>query len=270
MAERAALGLLVAAIIATIARRAHSLSRSGAVAATALGAIGTAAGFPWAILLIVYFASSSGLSRLGAAEKERRTGGIVAKGGQRDARQVLANGGVFGVAALGNILQPGVWWTALAAASLAASAADTWATELGTRFGGVPRSLLSGRPVPVGTSGGVTVIGSLGALAGAVFVGLVSLAIGWTHLSALSAIAGGLVGALADSLFGATLQVRRWCDACSLATERPTHDCGAVTRVSGGIAGFDNDMVNLFSVIIGGAVGTGLFAALFSSAQIAR
>ncbi len=270
MAARAAIGLLVAAIIATLARRTRSLSRSGAVAATGLGTLTAAAGYPWAILLIAYFASSSALSRFGAAEKERRTGGIVAKGGQRDARQVLANGGVFGVAALGMLLQPGVWWMALAAGSLAASAADTWATEIGTRFGGVPRSILSGKSVPAGTSGGVTVIGSLGAMAGAVFVALVSLAIGWTRLTALSAAAGGIVGGLADSLLGATIQVRRWCDACSLATERSTHDCGATTRVSGGITGFDNDMVNLFSVIIGSAAATALFAALLSASQTTR
>jgi len=161
------------------------------------------------------------------------------------------------------LLQPGAWWTALGAGALAASAADTWATEIGTRYGGVPRSILSGRPVPVGTSGGVTVIGSLGALAGAVFVAMVTLAIGWSQLVALAAVAGGVVGALADSFVGATAQVRRWCDACGLATERVLHDCGSATRVSGGIAGLDNDMVNLFSGIVGGVAATALFAALF-------
>jgi uncharacterized protein (TIGR00297 family) len=263
MAARAAIGLLVAAIIATLARATRSLSRSGAVAATGLGAITAAAGYSWAILLIAYFASSSALSRLGAAQKERLTGSITEKGSQRDARQVLANGGVFGVAVLGMLLQPGVWWTALGAGALAASAADTWATEIGTRFGGVPRSILSGKPVPVGTSGGVTVIGSLGAVAGALFVAAVSLAIGWSRLTALSAVVGGVVGSFADSLFGVTLQVRRWCDACGLATERVRHDCGSPTRIAGGIAGLDNDMVNLFSGILGGVAATALFAAVF-------
>src|SRR6516164_3173130 len=187
MLARAAVGLLVAAIIATLARATRSLSRGGAVAATGLGTLTAAAGYPWAILLIAYFASSSALSRLGGAEKERLTGSIVAKGGQRDARQVLANGGVFGVAVLGMLFQPGVWWTALGTGALAASAADTWATEIGTRFGGVPRSILSGEPVPTGTSGGVSVIGSLAGLAGALFVAAVALAIGWSRQSALSA-----------------------------------------------------------------------------------
>jgi uncharacterized protein (TIGR00297 family) len=265
MAARAAVGLLVAAIIATLARATRSLSRSGAVAATGLGTITAAAGYPWAILLIAYFASSSALSRLGAAEKDRLTGSVVAKGGPRDARQVLANGGVFGVAVLGMLLQPGAWWTALGAGALAASAADTWATEIGTRFGGVPRSILTGGVVPVGTSGGITVIGSLGGLAGALFVAAAALAIGWTGAAALSAVAGGVVGGFADSLIGATAQVRRWCDACGLATERVRHDCGSTTRVIGGIAELDNDIVNLFSCVLGSVAATALFMVIFTA-----
>ena len=267
MAARAAIGLLVAAIIATLARATKSLSRGGAVAATGLGTITAAAGYPWAILLIAYFAASSALSRFGAAEKDRLTGSIVAKGAQRDARQVLANGGVFGVAVLGMLIQPGVWWTALGAGALAASAADTWATEIGTRFGGVPRSIRTGRPVPVGTSGGVTVIGTLGALAGALFVAAISVAIGWTRLTALAAVAGGVVGAFADSIIGATLQARRWCDACGVATERVKHDCGSSTRPNGGVSGLDNDTVNLFSGILGGAAATALFMAMFARSR---
>jgi len=262
MAARAAVGLLAAAIIATLARRAQSLSRGGAVAATLLGMISAAAGYAWAILLIAYFFASTIVSRIGAAEKERLAGSIVAKGGRRDARQVLANGGVFGVAAIGMLLDPSFAWTALAAGSLCASASDTWATEIGTRFGGVPRSILSGKPVPAGTSGGVTVIGSLGALAGALFVASVTLAVGWTRIVGLSAALGGIAGGAVDSLLGATLQVRRWCDACDSATERIRHDCGTMTRVSGGIPGLDNDMVNLFSVIAGGAVATAIFIAM--------
>jgi uncharacterized membrane protein len=77
-------------------------------------------------------------------------------------------------------------------------------------------------------------------------------------------MAGGVVGALADSLIGATVQARRWCDACGVATERVRHDCGSPTRTAGGVSGLDNDMVNLFSGILGGVAATALFMATFA------
>ena len=61
-----------------------------------------------------------------------RTASIVAKGGERDAMQVLANGAMFAGAAFAMVLRPDTRWIALGAGALAASAADTWATEIGT------------------------------------------------------------------------------------------------------------------------------------------
>src|SRR5665213_2130338 len=92
-------GAIVAACVAFGAKRAGSLSMSGALAATIVGTLAVAAGWDWGALLLLYFISSSLLSRIGRATKERRTAAIVAKGGARDAIQVLANGGVFAAAA---------------------------------------------------------------------------------------------------------------------------------------------------------------------------
>jgi hypothetical protein len=69
-------------------------------------------------------------------EKERRTGGVVAKGGERDARQVLANGGLFTLAALGSLLAPSPLWEAAGAGAIAAATADTWATRSAPSPGG--------------------------------------------------------------------------------------------------------------------------------------
>src|SRR5690242_14236230 len=130
MVLRALIGALVALAIALVARRTRSLSVSGAVAATVLGTAAAAAGWMWAALLIVYFVSSTALSHLGGLEKELRTSSVVDKGGERDAAQVAANGGPFAIGALLSLLQPDTRWLALGVGSLAASAADTWATEI--------------------------------------------------------------------------------------------------------------------------------------------
>lgn len=254
MPQRLLAGVVVAALVSLTARRFGALTSSGGIAATLVGTLAVVAGWDWAALLIAYFASSSALSRLGCATKERRTAGAVAKPGARDARQVAANGGIFALAALGMRLHPDAHWIALGAGCLAASGADTWSTEIGTLYGGSPRSILTWRAVAVGTSGGVSAIGSMAGLAGSAFVAVLVLGLGRVPGIAPAVVIGGVVGAVADSLLGATVQSRRWCDACNRMTERGVHDCGATTRHIGGVGWMDNDMVNFVSSAIGGAL----------------
>jgi uncharacterized protein (TIGR00297 family) len=248
---------LLAAGIAIAARRAGSLSLSGAVASTFVGAIAAAAGWSWGLLLIAFFFTSAALSKLGEERKSARLERVVAKRGSRDARQVLANGGVFAAAAIAHLLSPAPTWPAIAAGALAASASDTWATEIGTLAGGEPRSIVSGRTVPVGTSGGVTLAGSLAAVAGAVFMSVAAWVAGFA-VPIHAVIAGGVAGAFADSFIGAMVQERRWCDLCDSSTERAVHTCGTVTHRIAGIAGFDNDAVNLACSCIGALVALAL------------
>jgi uncharacterized protein (TIGR00297 family) len=254
MVTRALIGLVLAAWIALLARRARALAPSGAAAAIVVGTTAVAAGWAWGIVLIAYFATSTALSHSGRAKKERRTSSIVAKGGERDAAQVLANGAILSVSAVAMIAHPAPIWFALGVGSLAASAADTWATEVGTLYGRAPRSILTGRRVSTGTSGGVTGIGLMGAIAGALFLSLVAWATG-AELNVARAIAvGGVAGAVIDSILGATVQARRWCEACERETERLVHDCGAPTRASRGLVWLDNDVVNLVSSALGGLI----------------
>jgi uncharacterized protein (TIGR00297 family) len=258
---RITLGAIAAVVIAVIARRARSLSGSGAAAAVVTGTVAAAAGWPWAILLVLYFVSSTLLSRLGRRRKFERTAGMVDKPGARDAWQVLSNGLAFMVAALAAIAWPHhlPLLEAAAAGSLAASAADTWATEVGTLVGQEPRSIITGRRLEIGQSGGVTWAGSLASLAGALFVGLAALAVGWQAAMLAGVVAAGLAGSVADSILGALAQRRSWCDACDAPTEMRVHTCGSPTRPAGGLSFMGNDLVNLLATVVGA-----LTAALFS------
>jgi uncharacterized protein (TIGR00297 family) len=247
-------GLVLAGAIAFLAHRFRSLTTSGAIAATLLGAIAVGAGWPWGVLLIAHFVAASVLSKIGAERKARRTASMVEKGSARDAVQVLANGGMFAIAAIGFLFFAPHPWFAAAAGAIAASAADTWATEVGTLARRSPRSIRTLRIVPPGTSGGVSVPGSFAMLGGAAFIAAIAYAFRSPPVTVGAIFLGGIAGALADTALGATLQERRRCIGCGEHTERKIHVCGSRTRRSGGIAGVDNDVVNFLATVVGSAV----------------
>jgi uncharacterized protein (TIGR00297 family) len=251
-------GLAAGLFVVLVAWRARSLSASGAIAASAIGTAAAFAGRNWVALLLFYFVSSSVLSRIGRAQKLERTTGMIEKHGARDGRQVLSNGLVFGAAALANVfLASREIAPLIAAGALAASAADTWATEVGTLLGGAPRSILTGRKLVVGTSGGVTVAGLAASAAGAAFVSFVAAVSGLTAAFWTVTVAG-IAGSLFDSITGALLQRRQWCDACGTETEMRVHTCGTATRQVRGVSLVDNDVVNFLATVMGAGVALGI------------
>ena len=143
-------GIGLAALVSWAARRGRALSVSGAWAALAIGSLtfGVGGVVP-AALLLVFFISSSLLSRLGSARKAA-VAAAFDKGGERDAGQVLANGALAAVAAVAYGWTSDLGWLAAVAGSLAAANADTWATELGVLARTWPRRIVDGRTVEPG------------------------------------------------------------------------------------------------------------------------
>jgi uncharacterized protein (TIGR00297 family) len=205
---------------------------------------------PGAYVLLAFFVSSVGLSRVGRARK-RRALADVDKTGARDAAQVYANGGVAAACALAAAFLDARFAVGFAGA-FAAAAADTWATEIGTLVKQLPRSILTFRPIATGLSGGVTFAGTLAEVAGALLVALVATTL--VPHGFVAVFAGGIAGALTDSLLGASLQSLRWCPQCERATEREPHTCGTATRPVRGLSWFGNDAVNFTATAVGAGV----------------
>lgn len=247
------LPLIIAGAVAVIAYLARALTVAGALAATLVGAAAMIGGVRWVVMLLFFFASSNALSRWRGRERDRLVGSFIEKGGRRDAWQVMANGGVFAIAAILATIADEFTWQAVGIGAIAAATADTWSTEIGTVLGGTPIDIRSGRQVAPGTSGGITIAGSATAVVAAILAALVARAVDW-NTPAFAIVGGGLVGSLTDSLLGSTVQERRWCPTCNIATERRTHLCGTTTVHRGGIRGCDNDIVNLMSTIAGAVV----------------
>ena len=260
---RFVVGLLAAAAVAAAARSRRSLSAAGAVAATLVGgAVVGGAGWYGGVLVVLFFATSSALSRSsqpGLVAVERR-------GSERDAVQVLANGGVAALLALAiPVVEPAVL-PALAAGfagAIAAATADTWSTEVGTRLGGAPRSVLTGRVLPPGSSGGVSRIGTVAGITGAALVAAAAnfgSDRGWmvAAVPALAVVVGGVLGGLADSVIGASLQAAYRCPACDVLTEQVVHRCGTPTVLVRGVRWLDNDAVNLLATATGAVAAAAL------------
>ncbi len=252
------LGFALAAAI--VAYRFRLLNASGSVAAFLLGTVIFAiGGWSWAGPILVFFVSSSLLSKSG---RHRKAGleQIFEKGSIRDAGQVLGNGGIAGAVVVLNYFYPDHRWMGVYLGVLAAVAADTWATEIGIYFRHIPRSIVNGRRVEPGTSGGITVPGLLGAVGGAALIA----ACGWLTMGgfewniAVWITAGGVVGSLVDSWLGATLQGQFECVGCGLSTERRLH-CAAPTRWVRGWRALDNDKVNVACSLAGGILAAGWF-----------
>jgi uncharacterized protein (TIGR00297 family) len=215
------------------------LSPGGAAAALAVGGLVTA-GLGWAglALLLVFFLSSTLLTP---------------GGGRRGAGQVAANGGLAAVAAVLARSHPA--FRLAFAGALAAAAADTWSTEIGSRGARTPRLLVGGHRVARGTSGGVTWLGTVAGMAGAVLMAVAAALLGIVAPgAAVSVAAGGILGGVADSFLGATLQARYSCARCGTAGERPALRCGHPAILDRGLAWMTNDTVNVAATLVGAVV----------------
>jgi uncharacterized protein (TIGR00297 family) len=268
-------GLLFSGVIGLLAYWRGSLSRSGVVGAVLTGTpIFAFWGIVWGGVLVAFFLSSSALSHYRARAKSLLAEKFQ-KGSRRDLGQALANGAWAAVLAAAFGEWHVQWLFVAFLGAISTVTADTWATELGVLSSKPPRLITTGRQVPVGTSGGVSALGTLTALLGASFVGVAGAALEatvtnipwlrfgaeqyfglpfkWITLIILAAV-GGLVGSLFDSLLGATVQAMYFCELDQKETERRIHSCGRATHLVRGYRWLDNDVVNLCASVFGSGI----------------
>ncbi|THU38103.1 DUF92 domain-containing protein [Niastella caeni] len=208
--ELIVLFFISAIVVASIVFR--KLTVSGAVTGGCLAyLLYKGAGITGIIMLGAFFIAGSAVTALGRSRKEQL--GIAEKNkGQRTAWQVLANGGVAGLAGLLAWLRPelSVLWQLAAAASLASASADTLSSELGSIYGKSFYNILTFKKDTCGLDGVVSVEGTLWGIAGSAMIAVIYVtAYGYSAL-ALWIMLAGFAGNMADSLLGASLERKGW------------------------------------------------------------
>jgi len=195
-------------VMSYLGYRARTVSRSGAVGGALVGIIiYAAAGAAAWLLLFITFLAAAITSRLGLARKAR-LGIAEERGGRRGAGNAFANCGVAAIAAIAAVTTPHVATALLAlAASLVAGASDTVASEIGKAWGRSTWLVTSFGRVPAGTPGAMSIEGTVAGLGAALALAGVAVVLGLIPASViLVVVAGATIGALVESVLGATLE----------------------------------------------------------------
>ncbi|XP_074574348.1 protein PGR-like [Curcuma longa] len=269
---RTAVAVALALAIATRSFRHRSLDLSGAITGFLVMAIHIAAGYRFGALLLVFFFTSSKLTKMGE-EKKRKIDEEFKEGGQRNWIQVLANSGLATILVVVFVTVIGGQDTCLDTkrsklftgliggiiGHYACCNGDTWSSEIGLLSNAQPRLITTFKTVRKGTNGAVSVEGLLAAAAAGLVIGLTSVITGslaaadcstdavWKQLLLIPiATIAGLGGSLIDSLLGATLQFSGY---CTVRKKVVSNRAPTVIKISG-MSLLDNNAVNAVSVLL--------------------
>lgn len=251
----ASLLVLFILCIAALGYYFRFLTISGSIAASIVGIL-TMLGLQMRglFLLGAFFATSSLWSKYKRVQKNKIEE-KHAKGSQRDWQQVAANGGGAAVASLLYYFDGDPMWILCFCIFIASSNSDTWASEIGTLSKKAPISIRSLQTVQEGTSGAVSMLGTMAGISGSLLIALLSsVFLGMEGAMMVFIFLFGFLGNVIDTLLGAFLQATYKCKNCGMETEKLAH-CGKKTIKIRGFRILNNDVVNflsgLFAVLLG-------------------
>ncbi|MBP7168441.1 MAG: DUF92 domain-containing protein [Bacteroidia bacterium] len=195
------------------------------------------------IPLIFFFLSGSLLSRILPPRHQSDN----KSGKARDAVQVFANGGVYTTIALIHYFYPHPSLPVLMAITLSTATSDTWASDIGLGIPSATYNISNFRLISPGVSGGISITGTLGGLAGALSIALLYYyIINQNLLHTIYITAAGFTGMITDSLLGAKLQAKYY----QPQTGHWSDNSNPHYQHQSGFSTITNDHINLISQII--------------------
>ncbi len=259
---------LACGILGVISFRFKFVDDSGLAAAFLIGILIFVLppdGWKWFIVVLIFHGVAAQFTKYKYAMK-RRMGFAQEKGGARAWQNIVANGGVAALFAVGEGLSHSNLLALGFIGAVSTATADTLATEIGLLSRSPPRLLTDlRRRVAPGTSGGVSPMGELATLLGAALIGLTTSFLGLGNIDGYGltrllfvAVISGFVGCTVDSLIGATVQGMFRCKKCDNITENKKH-CGIATIPIRGSGLIDNNMVNFIATATGALFAVTMF-----------
>ncbi|KIL44401.1 hypothetical protein KP78_33650 [Jeotgalibacillus soli] len=242
-------------MISTTGWRTGLLTLSGAIASVIVANVMYwSLGWEGLIVLASFFVSSSVWSKWKMEEKmnvEEKS----AKTSHRDWQQVTANGGPASLFSMLYAINGAEVWLLAFLAALAAANADTWASEIGVLSRWRPLSIRTFKVVESGTSGAISVLGTLATIVGALFIALIGTVIffEWDFSILVVITLLGIIGSFLDTFLGAFVQVEFRCTICGINTESKYHH-HLQTVHEKGILFINNEVVNAASGVVAGAM----------------
>lgn len=210
--EQTVVVLLLCAALSVLSWKLGLLTIDGSLASFAVGMVlGLFGGIGWLLLLVLFAFIGFAVTRY-KMELKVRKGVQEGRQGERSYKNVLANGLVpMSIAAFTFLAGwEGEVPAIIYMSAVCVAAADTTASELGV-LSDRTYMITTFKRVPPGVDGGVSIYGTVWALAASIFAALV----GWvvivgTFPSALVLIpaAMGILGCFIDSVIGATLETQ--------------------------------------------------------------
>ncbi|XP_069812031.1 transmembrane protein 19 isoform X2 [Dendropsophus ebraccatus] len=263
--------VIIPIVIISHGLKKKSLDSSGALGGLLVGFLLTVANYSFFSALLMFFVTSSKLTKW-RAEIKKTFDPEYKEGGQRNWLQVFCNGGVPAELALLYMVENGPgempidfskeytasWMCLSLLGALACSAGDTWASEIAPVLSkSSPRLITTWEKVPVGTNGGVTFIGLFASLLGGLCVGMAYFVTQLIFVNDLEIVApqwpiilygatAGLLGSIIDSYLGAIMQYSGFDESTGKIVSHPTSNAKLIS----GKPILDNNAVNLFSSIL--------------------
>ncbi len=250
--------ILLTPLIIVLSLKKKALTIGGIISALALDIIiSVSLGNFGFVLLISFFIAAIIVDKVKKRiklKKHKAESYVEKKSDCRDSIQVLSNGLAAAICAALYLFTENRLFILGFTASLAEALADTSASGIGSLSVKV-FDVFRMKKCEAGESGGMSIVGTLSSLIGAVLISFVAFIFNVISLKeALFATIAAFLGGIFDSFLGSLVQVKYKCTICSKITEKEQH-CGIQTVKYRGFVFVNNDTVNLLSTF---------FASIFS------